>query len=133
MQPLPRIPGYELLTFLGGSLLTSVYAARDRNTDAPCAVKVLNRDWQEDATAVKLLQREARACLAVQHAHLVKILDAHVTRPPYFLVLELLGGEALRCRLRRDYRLDVASALWIARQTAEAAVAAAEAPSRGRF
>jgi serine/threonine protein kinase len=123
MQPLPRIPGYELLTFLGGSLLTSVFAARDRNTDAPCAVKVLNRDWQEDATAVKLLQREARACLAVQHAHLVKLLDDHVTRPPYFLVMELLGGETLRCRLRRDYRLDVPSALWIARQTAEALAA----------
>jgi serine/threonine protein kinase len=120
---LPRIPGYELLTFLGGSLLTSVYAGRDRRSDVPCAVKVLNRDWQEDATAVKLLQREARACLAVQHPHLVKLLDAHVTRPPYFLVMEMLGGESLRRRLRRDYRLEVPSALWIARQSAEALTA----------
>src|SRR5438445_2359571 len=120
MQPLPRIPGYELLTCLGGSLLTAVYAARDRSSDAPCAVKLLNRDWQDDPTATKLLQREARACLAVQHLHLVKLLDAHVTRPPYFLVLEMLAGESLRRRLRRDYRLDVASALWITRQTAEA-------------
>jgi serine/threonine protein kinase len=120
MQPLPRIPGYELLTCLGGSLLTSVYAARVRASDAPCAVKVLNRDWQDDATAVKLLQREARACLAVQHPHLVKLLDAHVTRPPYFLVMEMLGGESLRRRLRRDYRLDVGTTLWIVRQTAEA-------------
>jgi eukaryotic-like serine/threonine-protein kinase len=120
MQPLPRIPGYELLTCLGGSLLTSVYAARARASDAPCAVKVLNRDWQDDATAVKLLQREARACLAVQHPHLVKLLDAHVTRPPYFLVMEMLGGESLRRRLRRDYRLDVGTTLWIVRQTAEA-------------
>jgi eukaryotic-like serine/threonine-protein kinase len=120
MQPLPRIPGYELLTFLGGSLLTSVYAGRDRHTDTPCAVKVLNRDWQHDATAIKLLQREARACLTVQDPHLVKLLDAHVTRPPYFLVLEMLGGESLRRRLRRDYRLDVPTALWITRQTAQA-------------
>jgi len=120
MQPLPRIPGYELLTCLGGSLLTSVYAARARASDAPCAVKVLNRDWQDDATAVKLLQREARACLAVHHPHLVKLLDAHVTRPPYFLVMEMLGGESLRRRLRRDYRLDVGTTLWIVRQTAEA-------------
>jgi serine/threonine protein kinase len=123
MQPLPRISGYELLTCLGGSLLTSVYAARDRTSDAACAVKVLNRDWQDDATAVKLLQREARACLAVQHPHLVKLLDAHVTRPPYFLVMEMLGGESLRRRLRRDYRLDVATTLWIVRQTAEALAA----------
>jgi eukaryotic-like serine/threonine-protein kinase len=123
MQPLPRIPGYELFTCFGGSLLTSVYSARSRAGDLPCAVKVLNRDWQEDTTAVKLLQREARACLAVGHPHLVKLLDAHVTRPPYFLVLELLGGESLRRRLRRDYRLAVPEALWITRQTAEALAA----------
>jgi serine/threonine protein kinase len=123
MQPLPRIPGYELLTLLGGSMLTSVYAGRHRHTDAPCAVKALNRDWQTDATAVKLLQREARACLTVQHPHLVKLLDTHVTRPPYFLVMELLAGESLRRRLRRDYRVEVGQALWIARQTAEALAA----------
>jgi eukaryotic-like serine/threonine-protein kinase len=123
MQSLPRIPGYDLLTCFGGSLLTSVYAARSRSGDEPCAIKVLNRDWQEDPTAVKLLQREARACLTVQHPHLVKLLDAHVTRPPYYLVLELLGGESLRRRLRRDYRLPLAEALWVTRQTAEALAA----------
>jgi serine/threonine protein kinase len=33
--------------------------------------------------------------------------------------MDLLPGESLRRRLRRDYRLDVPAALWIARQTAE--------------
>jgi eukaryotic-like serine/threonine-protein kinase len=123
MHPSLRIPGYELLTRLGGSLLTSVYAARQRGTGLQRAVKVLNRDWQDDVTAVKLLQREARACLAVANPHLVKMIDAQVTRPPFFLVLELLGGESLRTRLRRDYRLDIPTSLWVARQTAEALAA----------
>jgi serine/threonine protein kinase len=34
--------------------------------------------------------------------------------------MEWLPGESLRRRLRRDYRLDVATTVWIARQTAEA-------------
>ena len=126
MQPLPRIPGYELLTCLGGSLLTTVYAARERSSDAPCAVKVLNRDWQDDATAVKLLQREARACMAVQHPHLVKLLAAHVTRPPFYLVMEMLGGESLRRRLRRDYKLDE-----LARILSERGLAISPATLRG--
>jgi eukaryotic-like serine/threonine-protein kinase len=123
MQPAPFIPGYELLRPLGGGPLTCVYSARDCESDAACAVKVLRPDCADEATAIKLLQREARAGLSVRQPHLVRFLDAHVTRPPYFLVMELLPGEALRRRLRRDYRLDVATTLWIARQTAEALAA----------
>jgi len=37
--------------------------------------------------------------------------------------MELLGGESLRTRLRRDYALDHRTAFWVARQTAEALVA----------
>jgi serine/threonine protein kinase len=123
MKAIPKIPGYELLARLGGGLLTSVYAARELASDSPCAVKVLREDWEDQATGVKLLQREARACLAVQHRHLVRLRQAHVTRPPYFLVMDLLSGESLRRRLRRDYRLDVPTALWVSRQTAEALAA----------
>ncbi len=123
MQAHPRIPGYELVQPLGGGPLTCVYAARDAATDSACAVKVLRDEWKRDPTAIKLLQREARAALAVRHPHLVRLRDARVTRAPYFLVMDLLAGESLRRRLRRDYCLDVATALWIARQTAEALAA----------
>jgi serine/threonine protein kinase len=123
MQLLPKIPGYVLLKSLGGGPLTTVYSATDQAADSPCAVKVLRPDLEDQTTAVKLFQREARAGLTVRHPHLVRFRDAHVTRPPYFLVMELLPGESLQKRLRRDYRLDVASALWIARQTAEALAA----------
>jgi serine/threonine protein kinase len=120
MKAIPRIPGYELLTPLGGGMLTSVYAARALDDDSSCAVKVLRPDWSEQPTAIKLLQREARACLAVRHPHLIALRRAHVTRPPYFLVMDMLPGESLRRRLRRDYRLAPATALWVVRQTAEA-------------
>jgi serine/threonine protein kinase len=123
MKAIPRIPGYELLTPLGGGMLTSVYAARALDDDSPCAVKVLRPDWSDQPTAIKLLQREARACLAVRHPHLIAVKRAHVTRTPYFLVMDMLPGESLRRRLRRDYRLPPATVLWIARQIAEALAA----------
>jgi serine/threonine protein kinase len=123
MQPTPRIPGFHLLGRLGGGPMTAVYAARDGETDTPCAVKVVREDWEDQATAVKLLQREARAGLGVRHPHLVRVREVHVTRPPYFLVMDLLPGESLRRRLRREYRLPVTDAVWVARQTAEALAA----------
>lgn len=123
MKAVPTIPGYELLACLGGGMLTSVYAARALADDSDCAVKLLRPDWADEPTAIKLLQREARACLAVRHPHLVPLRDAHVTRPPYFLAMDLLPGESLRRRLRRDYRLEAPTALWVARQVAEALAA----------
>lgn len=123
MQLLPRIPGYEFVRALGGGPLTCVYAARECATDAACAVKILREEWQDQPTAVQLLRREARAGMAVHHSHLVAIRDAHVARRPYFLVMDLLPGESLRRWLRRDYWLDVATALWITRQTATALAA----------
>ena len=55
MRPIPSIPGYELLEPLGGGPMTVVYAARDAATDAPCAVKVVREEWDDPATAAKLL------------------------------------------------------------------------------
>jgi serine/threonine protein kinase len=117
------IPGYELLECLGGGPMTVVYAARDGETDAPCAVKAVRPEWEDPATAIKLLQREARAGLGVRHPHLVRITRAHVTRAPYFLVMDLLPGESVRRRLRREYHLEVSTAVWIVRQAAEALAA----------
>jgi len=120
MQLSPTVPGYELIERLGGGPLTWVYSARDLATDELCAVKLLRPDWEDQPTAVKLLQREARTGLSVRHPHLVRLQFAHVTRPPYFLVMELLHGESLRRRLRREGRLDAPTALWVVRQCAEA-------------
>lgn len=123
MMALPKIPGYELFTCLGGGAVTTVYSARACDTDFPCAVKVLRPDWDDQPVAVKLLQREARAALSASHPHLVRVLEAHVMTPPYYLVMEYLAGESLRRRMRRDYCLDSTTALWIVRQTAEALAA----------
>jgi serine/threonine protein kinase len=120
MQTPQLIPEYQLLQCLGGGPMTVVYSARHLATDSLCAVKTLREDWEDLPTAIKLIQREARAGLQVRHAHLVRVAEAHVTAPPYFLVMDLLPGESLRARLRREYCLEPPDAIWIARQTAEA-------------
>jgi serine/threonine-protein kinase len=123
MHPTPRVPGYHLLQRLGGGPMTAVWLARSEGDDSPCAVKVVRDDWDDRDTAAKLLQREARAGLAVRHANVVRVVDAHVTRPPHFLVMEYLGGESLRRRLWDRFRLPPREAVWVARQLAEALAA----------
>ncbi|HEX4589509.1 MAG TPA: serine/threonine-protein kinase [Gemmataceae bacterium] len=123
MPPLPRVPGFDLLRPLGGGPLTEVFAARRHADDRPVALKVPREIWPGHTTAVRLLRREYRALRSVRHPSIVRMLDAHVTDPPYFLALDYLDGETLRDRLQRDYCLELRSAAWIGRQTAEALAA----------
>src|SRR5262245_44265801 len=105
MVRMPTLAGYDLLRPLGGGPLTDVHAARCHDTETDCAIKMLRPEWGDEPTAVKLLQREARAGLKVQHPHIVELQTTHVMCAPYFLTMELLEGESLRQRLRRDFRL----------------------------
>jgi len=122
-NPTTTIPGFELLQYLGGGPLTQVYSARRYNSDEIVVVKFLRPEWENDPTACQLLRREAVAGLSVSHPHLVHVREANILHKPYFLVMDLLVGESLRDRLKRAYALDLRTAMWIGRQTAEAIAA----------
>lgn len=113
------LAGYELLEPLGGGGLTRVFRARESSTGELRVAKILRPEWAEHPTAVSLIQREARAGMSVRHPHLVAVLDAHVSGPPYFVVMELLAGESVAARLRRCERFGPGLALWVARQVAQ--------------
>lgn len=118
MHALPDIPGFELFARLGGGPYSDVYSARALDANVLRAVKVVRIDGPDADAAVLLARREARALRAVKSPHVVRMRDAQVGEGPYYLVLDLLGGESLRERLVRDYALDLRTALWVARQTA---------------
>src|SRR5438552_2103458 len=103
MHALPDIAGYELLARLGGGPYSDVYSARAVGSATLRAVKIVRADGPDADAAVLLARREARALRAVKSPHIVRLRDAHVGEAPYFLVLDLLGGEALRERLVHDY------------------------------
>jgi serine/threonine protein kinase len=111
---------YHLEHYLGGGPMTVVFAARELATDRPVALKFLRPDWEDRDIARTLLRREARAGLTVRHPHLVPYLAASLDEPEPFLTMALLRGDSVRDRLRRDYRLEIADAIWIIRQTAQA-------------
>jgi len=116
----PTVPGYELFQLLGGGPLTQVFAGRERASDRPCAIKIVREETRDHDTAIELLALEAQVGLAVHHPHLVRVRHAEVDNSPYFLVMDLVGGETLRRRLEREYRVHPGQALWMIRQTAEA-------------
>ena len=118
-SPPPAIPGYKPLRPLGGGKYFEVWEARPTDDVVPVAVKFPRPEFADEPNALTLLRREARAGMGVRHPRLGRVIAAHVFTEPRFVVLQLVPGESLRDSIDRRGCLDVRSAVWAARQTAE--------------
>ncbi len=121
-RDLPRHFGrYRLLEVLGAGGMGTVYLAQDTELGRHVALKIpkLGRH-ASDSETVERFYREARIAARLSHAHLCPIHDIGRWRGVYYLTMPFLNGETLAARIRREGRLDVASAVRFARQIAEA-------------
>ncbi|MEZ4222061.1 MAG: protein kinase [Polyangiaceae bacterium] len=72
---------------------------------APVAVKIVDRDLSRDEEALARFNREAQAAAQLRSPHVVQILDYGIDGGLPFIVMELLEGETLARRLKREKRL----------------------------
>jgi len=114
---------WRLLQLVGQGEWTDVYRSqpsRGGPHSADYAVKILKPEFQDDATAISLLQREVLVAEQVRHVHLTSVLSHHVHASPYYLVSPFLVGASLRAAMQAARLVVVPHALWIIRQLAEA-------------
>jgi hypothetical protein len=115
---------YKLLHEIGAGGMAWVYEARDLETDAQVAVKVLYPQFSRDQAYVERFLREAQLALRIPSEHIVRILDYGSDNNLHYLVMELIQGHDLATHLRRGPGTDWRQALQIAAQVARALVAA---------
>ncbi len=117
---------YRVLRAVGHGGVGSVYEAEDAagGAGARVAVKILDRQWAKDEVVAARFAREARAASAVASDHIVRVLDGGTEGGCPYLVMELLDGEDLGDRLRRERHLAIDDALDVIEQVLVALVAA---------
>jgi len=94
---------YRLLRLLGSGASGAVWAAKNELIDRDVALKVMRPEVAEDAVALQRFFNEAKASGRVRSPSIVEILDlGQAEDGSPFLVFELLEGESLDERLRRD-------------------------------
>jgi serine/threonine-protein kinase len=98
----------------------SVWQGRDGKLQRAVAVKLLSPTFAASPPARARFEREAMAVAQLQSPHIVQIFDYGVERDVPYIVMELLAGEDLRRRLKRDRRLPLASVADVVLQTAKA-------------
>ena len=116
---------YRIDRLIGRGGMGAVFQATNLTIGKRVALKFLDRDATRDRDAFERFQREALAASVVESAHIVQLFDSGTAedgRP--FLVMELLAGEDLRSRLKREQKLPVGLAIGILKQILRALVRA---------
>jgi len=92
---------YRLIERLGRGGMAEVYRAYQPRLERDVAVKVMFGYLAEDEKFVGRFEREAKAVAALHHPHIVQIHDFDVEDDVYYMVMEYIGGETLKARLKR--------------------------------
>jgi TolB-like protein/Tfp pilus assembly protein PilF len=119
---------YQIVRFLAAGGAGEVYEAFDRELVALVALKTLHRQHAAHGEAIERFKRELQLARQVAHPSVCRLYDVgrHETAggSVLFLTMELLDGETLAERIRREGRLTTAQALPLVRQMASALDAA---------
>src|SRR5881394_2519180 len=111
---------------LGAGAMAITYPARDTVLNSEVALKVIDRSVAQNPGARSRFLREARAAAQIRHPNVARVSNYGEQDGECFYVMELVEGETLEAKVRREGPLPLALALEVIEQAARA-LAAAEA------
>ena len=127
-EPGLRVGGrYELTDRIAGGGMGEVWRARDGVLGREVAVKLLRREYADDETFLERFRAEARHAASLSHPGIAGVYDYGEDGGTAFLVMELVEGEALSTRIKREGALPTAMAVPLIQQAAAALQAAHDA------
>lgn len=98
---------YRLEKPLGRGGMGSVWLAYHTQLHTPVAVKFIAALLAESASARSRFEREAKAAAILKSPHVVQVFDYGIDDDLPYLVMELVEGEDLADRFKRERRIDV--------------------------
>jgi len=112
---------YRVEAQLGRGGFGAVYRAEQLGIGRPVALKVLSASLQDKPEERARFEQEARIIAAIDHPHIVKLVElGRAATGESFIAMELLEGESLAQRIRREGPLPEAELVALGRQALEA-------------
>ncbi len=121
-----KLGSYEVVAQIGAGGMGEVYQAHDAKLGRDVAIKVLPEAFSSDPERLSRFQREAKMLAQLNHANIATIHGLEQSGGTHFLVMELVPGDNLQQRVKREGAVPIEEALAIAKQIAEALEAAHE-------
>lgn len=93
---------YLIEEVIGEGGMATVYGARHKLVDRPCAVKIMNSHFATNEVIRERFRREAKAAQRLAHPNIIEIFDQGETGDgSMYLVMERLEGETLADLMER--------------------------------
>ncbi len=105
---------------LGAGAMAITYRARDTVLNSTVALKVIDRSVAQNPGARSRFLREARAAANIHHPNVARVTYYGEQDGECFYAMELVQGETLEARVRRDGPMPLALALQVIEQAARA-------------
>src|SRR5437764_3713216 len=105
---------------LGAGAMAITYRARDTVLNSVVALKVIDRKVAQNPGARSRFLREARAAANIHHPNVAQVTYYGEQAGECFYAMELVEGETLEARVRRDGPMPLALALQVVEQAARA-------------
>jgi serine/threonine protein kinase/Flp pilus assembly protein TadD len=105
---------------LGAGAMAITYRARDTVLNSVVALKVIDRKVAQNPGARSRFLREARAAANIHHPNVAQVTFYGEQDGECFYAMELVEGETLEARVRRDGPMPFALALQVIEQAARA-------------
>jgi serine/threonine protein kinase len=109
---------YRFEEELGRGAMGTVYRAKDVRLGRPVAIKILHPALTNEL-GVSRFQSEIRIAASLHHPNIVGVHESGEADGRLFYVMDYLGGETLRARLKREKQLSPEDALKIVDDLAE--------------
>src|ERR1700756_49461 len=97
-----HLGSYEVLAPIGAGGMGEVYQAHDTKLGRDVAIKVLLEAFAHDPERLSRFQREAKMLAALNHPNIATIHGLEKSNGTSYLVMELVSGETLAERVKRD-------------------------------
>lgn len=111
---------YKVTRKIGEGGMATVYEAMHTKLHKKVAIKVLNPSYSSNPQVQKRFEREARLMAALEHENITRITDFEEQPGRLCIVMELLGGEDLSSKIRREGPLKDSDAMRIFSQVLKA-------------
>jgi serine/threonine-protein kinase len=106
-----RIGGVRLEKLLGRGAMGAVFLGLQESLDRRVAVKVLSSAPLNEEASAERFFKEARAAARLNHPNVVQVYDAGIADETPYIIMELVEGEGLGRRIKRQGKLQALEAV----------------------